>query len=206
MDVIPGRFPVAEAANVFDRNECLGLVTENAADELVLAFDFGRLIRRVIEHEAVHVAEDIVADPTHDFQVSVSEHRGKDALEQCFPRFAVLACVARLPLNCKVLDGGGRCAERRRKVYERHAEIECGNSVERAGGQRGGGAVLDVLRQAIPAIRQRKRFDYGLGRGNVYNDDTAKATVALECSEVGLEPFNSVAGRLSGESTYLVAG
>src|SRR3954467_12973891 len=102
MDVIPGCFPVAEAADVFDGNECLGLVTENAADELVLAFDFGGLIGWGVEDEAIHVAEDVVAHPAHDLQVSVSEHWGKDALKQCFPCFAVLACLASLSLNCKV--------------------------------------------------------------------------------------------------------
>ena len=94
MDVVPGGFPVAQAADVFDRNERLRIVAEDVADELIFALNLGRLVGRVVEHLAVHVAEDVVADPAEHFEIPGSKHRGEHAFEQRFAGLAVLAGVA----------------------------------------------------------------------------------------------------------------
>ena len=71
-----------------------GLVAEDFAEDVVLAGDFRLLVGRIVEHAAVHVAEDVVADPTHHLQISPGEHRGQNALEQRLAGLAVAAGVA----------------------------------------------------------------------------------------------------------------
>src|SRR4051794_39501423 len=134
MDVVPGCFPVAKAADVFDGNQRLGIVTEDTADELVFAFYFRSFIGGVVEHEAIHVAEDVVPDPAYHFQIAMREHRGQNAFKQRFARFAVLAGVASSSLDGKLLDRGWRGAERGCEVDEWHAKVECRDRVQRAGG------------------------------------------------------------------------
>ncbi len=75
MDVVPRCFPVAQAADVFDRNERLRVVTQDVSDQLILAFDFGRFVRRIIKHEAVEVAKNVVANPAQDFEMAGGKHR-----------------------------------------------------------------------------------------------------------------------------------
>ena len=58
-----------------------GPVAEDLAEQVVLAGDLGALVLGVVEHPAVHVAEDVVADPTHHLEVPPGEHGGQDALQ-----------------------------------------------------------------------------------------------------------------------------
>ena len=117
MNVIPGRLPVTEALDVFDRDVGLGRIPEDACQEMILAPHLGRLVPRIVEHLAVHVAEDVVAHPAHDFQVPRGEHRREHALEQRLSRLAVAAGVGDLPLDRDLLQTRRRGAGRRRKIY-----------------------------------------------------------------------------------------
>ena len=103
---------------------------------MVLALDLGLLVDRVVEDLAVHVAEDVVADPAHDFEVAGGEHRGQHAFEQRFARLAVLPGVAGAALSGQLLNGRRRRTERRREIDVGHAQIERRDRVQRAGRQR----------------------------------------------------------------------
>ena len=61
---------------------------------MVLAGHLGLLVRRIVEHLAVHVAENVVAHPTHHLQVPPGEHRGQHALHQRLARLAVATVMA----------------------------------------------------------------------------------------------------------------
>ena len=91
MDVVPGGLPVAERADVLDRDVCLGRVAEDGGEEVVLAAHLGGLVARVVEDLAVHVAENVVPHPAHHGQVPSGEHRGQDALEERLAGLAVAA-------------------------------------------------------------------------------------------------------------------
>ena len=71
------------------------LVAEDLRHDPVLGIDLRRLVGRVVENHAVAVAEDVVADPAHDLQVALGEHRGEHGLHQRLAGLAVLAAVER---------------------------------------------------------------------------------------------------------------
>ena len=75
-----------------------GRVAEDLREQAVLAVDLGLLVGRIVEHLAVHVAEDVVADPAHHFAGCGGEHRGQHALQQRLARLAVVAHVAGVAL------------------------------------------------------------------------------------------------------------
>ena len=93
MDVVPGRLPFAQALDVFDGDERLRAVAEDFAQQMVLALDLGLLVGRVVQHAAIEVAEDIMADPTEDVQVPLGHERGQDALQERLAGLAVAAGV-----------------------------------------------------------------------------------------------------------------
>ena len=63
VDVVPGRLPVAHVGKVLDGDDRGGLVAENLRDHPVLGLDLRGLVGRIVEHQAVAVAEDVVSDP-----------------------------------------------------------------------------------------------------------------------------------------------
>ena len=72
VNVVPRRLPVVERFDVLDRHVRLRLVADDAGDDLVLGADLRRLVVRVVEDDAVAVAEDVVADPAQDLPVAMA--------------------------------------------------------------------------------------------------------------------------------------
>ena len=71
------------------------LVAQDLGHDAVLGLDLGRLVGGIVEDQAVAVAEDVVADPAHDLEIAVGEHRGEDRFHQGLAGLAVLAGVER---------------------------------------------------------------------------------------------------------------
>ena len=92
--MIPGGLPVAEAFDVFDRDEGLRRVAEDLSDEPILALNLCLLVGGVVEDLAVEVAKNIVADLAHDLEMSRGEHRRQHALHQGLAGLAVATGVA----------------------------------------------------------------------------------------------------------------
>ena len=81
MDVVPSRLPIAQALDVLDRNQRLRGVAQDVGNQVVFAGDFALLIGRVVQHMAVHISENIVAHPTHHFEMAAGEHGSQYALQ-----------------------------------------------------------------------------------------------------------------------------
>ena len=151
------------------RDVRLRLVAERwPAGPASLRLDLRRLVGRVVEHQAVAVAEDVVADPAQDAPVPGREHRGQDRLHQRLAGLAVLAgrgqrCAARPVPRA----AGERRPERRREVDVGQSQVERREGVKAAGRQgrrlapvqrrqqRGQRAVL--VAPARTAARSRRR-------------------------------------------------
>ena len=211
MDVIPGRLPVTEALDVFDRDVGLRRVAEDGGQEVVLAPHLGLLVPRVVEDLAVHVAEDVVADPAHHFEVPGGEHRRQDTLEERFTGLAVAAGVGDPPLAGRLLERFGRGARRRREVDVGRAGLERGQGIEAAGRQRTGQRVVEQRFEFCERLwdRQRRRR---LGGGDVDHHHVAETVGTGEGLDIGPHAVDRLSGslhagrdRVVGQFTDLVA-
>ena len=110
MDVVPGCLPVAKALDVLDRNVGLRRVAEDRGEQVVLALHLGRLVAGIVEHLAVHVAEDVVAYPAHHLEVAGGKHRSEHAFEQRFARFPIAAGMRHATVEGQLLQGRRRAA------------------------------------------------------------------------------------------------
>ena len=152
---------------------------------MVFGLDLGGLVGGVVEDEAVAIAKDVVADPAQDAQVAMGEHRGEHGLEQGLAGLAVLASMRDAALAGERLEGGKRCADRRREVNVRHAHVEGRVGVKQARGQprhRSRHTRLELHKIAPGQFRRRRR----LGRGEVHHDHPPCSGAAPESRKVFL--------------------
>src|SRR6516162_743691 len=194
MDMIPRRLPVIERFDVFDRHMGLRLVADDGADDLVLGLNLRRLVGGIVEHHAVAVAEDVVANPAQDLEIAISEHRCQYGLHQSFAGFAVLAANRRLAFLGKFQGRREGRAERRREVDVGDAEIEGCPGVQGAGWDRGilrieGGAEFRAATVALVQFLGRLR------RGDVGDYQLIELVLVMKFAQVGLHAIDRLLRR-----------
>ena len=107
MDVVPSRFPIAEAFDVLDADMRLGFVAKDLTQQTIFADDLGLLVDRIIQDLAVHISKNVMAHPTHDLQVAMGKRRSQNTFEKRLPGFAVVAHMAGLLGGRQFIDRGG---------------------------------------------------------------------------------------------------
>ena len=129
MNVVPRRLPVVQRFDVLNRNVCLRFVTDNGRNYLVLRLDLRRFVGRIVQHQTIAVAEDVMADPTQNAPIARCEHRREHRLQKRFAGLSVFASHGRFLFDGQFLNGGERCAKRWRKVHVGEAQIDSGPGV-----------------------------------------------------------------------------
>ena len=93
---------------------------------------------------------------------------------------------------------GRRGAERRREIDVRHAQVERGDGVQRAGRQQVERPVVERLRQVVPVGRASARSSVAGSVEATLTTITRSAPASLlKVAQIGLQPADRVAGRFS---------
>ena len=205
MDEVPRGLEVVEAGNVVDADVRVRLVSEDAREHRVLAVDLRLPVARVGEHEAVAVAEDVVALPREHGQVPVLEHRRERRLDERLPRLAVVPHERQAALGEDRLERRRQRAAARREVDER--EPARARRPPRRACSRGKPfrpraapfaptrALPSAFRKSAGSSRGRTDRHGRLRRREVDDDDGPELVARLERAHVGAEPVDFVLQR-----------
>ena len=179
---------------------------------MVLAAHLGGLVARVVEHLAVHVAEDVVPHPAHHLEIAGREHRRQDALQERLAGLAVAAGVGQAAREGELAQGRRRRAGGGGEVDVRRARLEGRHGIEAARRQRASSGIPEERGDLAPPLGDWS-VGGGLGGGDVDDDDVSEVVVGREGFDVGADPvdrlpwgLNDIRDRGIGELADLVPG